>query len=68
VLISPSGSVIAATTDTNGNYSFTVAASQKSFRLIPSKDGFIFTPVDRTFAGLFDDQKDIEFVGSAGRQ
>ena len=67
VLISPSGSVIAATTDTDGNYSFTVAASQKSFRLIPSKDGFIFTPVDRTFAGLFDDQKDIEFVGSAGR-
>lgn len=68
VLISPSGSVLAATTDTNGNYSFTVAASQKTFRLIPSKDGFIFTPIDRTFAGLFDDQKDIEFVGSVGRQ
>lgn len=67
VLISPSGSVIAATTDANGNYSFTVPASQKSFRLIPSKDGFIFNPVDRTFAGLFDDQKDVEFIGSVGR-
>ena len=66
VLISPSGSVLASTTDTNGNYSFTVAPSQKTYRLIPSKDGLVFTPVDRTFAGLFEDQINIEFVG-AGR-
>ena len=64
VLISPSGSVLASTTDTNGNFSFTVAPSQKTYRLIPSKDGFTFTPVDRTFAGLFDDQNEIEFVGT----
>ena len=67
VLISPSGSVIAATTDADGNYSFTVAPSEKTFRLIPSKDGLIFTPLDRSFAGMFDDQRDIEFVGSASR-
>jgi hypothetical protein len=66
-LISPSGSVLASTTDTNGNYSFTVAPSQKTYRLIPSKDGLTFTPVDRTFAGLFDDQKEIEFVGTMSR-
>jgi hypothetical protein len=64
VLISPSGSVLASTTDTNGNYSFTVAPSQKTYRLIPSKDGLTFSPVDRTFAGLFDDQIAIEFVGT----
>jgi len=68
VLISPSGSVLASTTDTNGNFSFTVAPSQKTYRLIPSKDGLVFTPVDRTFAGLYDDQIDIEFVGAVSRQ
>ena len=67
VLISPSGSVLASTTDMNGNFSFTVAPSQKTYRLIPSKDGLLFTPVDRTFAGLFADQIDIEFVGTVGR-
>jgi tetratricopeptide (TPR) repeat protein len=67
VLISPSGSVLASTTDTNGNFSFTVAPSQKTYRLIPSKDGLVFTPVDRTFAGLFDDQSGIEFVGTMTR-
>lgn len=64
VLISPSGSVIAATTDSNGNYSFTVPLSQKTYRLIPSKDGFTFTPIDRLFAGLYDDQREIDFVGT----
>jgi tetratricopeptide (TPR) repeat protein len=32
VLISPSGSVIASTTDNEGNYSFTVMPSQKTYR------------------------------------
>ncbi|HEY2962783.1 MAG TPA: TPM domain-containing protein [Pyrinomonadaceae bacterium] len=64
VLISPSGSVIAATTDSEGNYSFTVAPSQKTYRVIPSKDGFSFAPLDRTLAALIDDQKDVDFVGS----
>lgn len=64
VLISPSGAVMAATTDNEGNYSFTVAPSQKTYRVIPSKDGYTFAPVDRTFAGLFEDMKQIDFMGS----
>jgi tetratricopeptide (TPR) repeat protein len=64
VLISPSGSVIASTTDTTGKYSFTVTPSQKTYRIIPSKDGITFAPIDRTFVGLFDDQSGIDFVGT----
>jgi uncharacterized membrane protein YgcG/tetratricopeptide (TPR) repeat protein len=64
VLISPSGTVLASTTDSDGNYSFTVAPSEKNYRVIPSMDGYRFTPIDRAFAGLFEDQKDINFVGS----
>ena len=67
VLISPSGSVLASTTDNDGNYSFTVAPSQKTYRLIPSKEGYAFAPLDRTFAGLIDDQRGIDFIGSSGR-
>jgi tetratricopeptide (TPR) repeat protein len=63
VLISPSGSVLASTTDKEGYYSFTVTPSQKTYRLIPSKDGYAFSPVDRAFAGLIDDQKGIDFIG-----
>lgn len=64
VLISPSGSVLAATTDNEGNYSFKVAPSENAYRVIPSKDGYSFTPVDRALPGLFDDLKEIDFVGS----
>ena len=64
VLISPSGSVIAATTDSEGRYSFTVAPSQKTYRVIPSKDGYSFAPVDKAFAALIDDQRDVDFVAS----
>lgn len=64
VLISPSGSVMAATTDNDGIYSFTVAPSQKSYRVIPSKDGYVFTPIDRAFASLFEDQKAIDFTAT----
>jgi len=67
VLISPLGSVLASTTNNDGRYSFTVAPTQKTYRVIPSKDGFIFSPVDKTFAGLFDDQKGIDFVGTISR-
>lgn len=67
VLISPSGSVLASTTDMNGNYSFTVTPSQKTYRLIPSKDGMIFTPIDRVFVGLYDDRKEIDFTGTTAR-
>ena len=64
VLISPSGTVLAATTDNEGNYSFTVAPSQKTYRVIPSKEGYTFSPIDRTLPSLFDDLKQIDFVGS----
>lgn len=64
VLISPSGAVLASTTDTNGNYSFKVAPSQKTYRVIPSMEGYTFTPIDRAFTGLIDDQKEINFVGT----
>ena len=63
VLISPSGSVLAATTDNEGNYSFTVAPSQKTYRVIPSKEGYSFTPVDKSLPALLDDQRDVDFVG-----
>jgi uncharacterized membrane protein YgcG/tetratricopeptide (TPR) repeat protein len=65
VLISPSGMVLTATTDNDGNYSFIIATpSQKTYRIIPSKDGYSFAPVDKTFAGLLDDQRDIDFVAT----
>jgi len=64
VLISPSGTVLAATTDNKGNYSFKVAPSQKTYRLIPSMEGYTFTPIDRTLNGLLEDLKEIDFVGS----
>lgn len=64
VLISPSGSVLASTTDNEGFYSFTVTPSQKTYRLIPSKDGFTFSPLDKVFSGLIDDQKGIDFTGT----
>ena len=62
VLISPSGSVMAATTDNEGIYSFKVAPTEKTYRVIPSKDGYTFTPIDRALPGLFEDLKDIDFV------
>ncbi|MEN3330557.1 MAG: hypothetical protein V7638_5364 [Acidobacteriota bacterium] len=64
VLISPSGSVMAATTDNEGIYSFKVAPTEKTYRVIPSKDGYTFTPIDRALPGLFEDLKEIDFVGS----
>jgi tetratricopeptide (TPR) repeat protein len=64
VLISPLGSVISSTTDSDGNYSFTVAPSQKAYRLIPSKDGFSFSPIDKAFAMLIENQRDVDFFGT----
>jgi tetratricopeptide (TPR) repeat protein len=64
VLISPTGSVMAATTDNDGNYSFKVAPSEKTYRVIPSKEGYTFTPIDRALPGLFEDLKAIDFVGT----
>ena len=65
ILISPRGSVLATTTDTDGNYSFIVAPSPQSYRIIPSKDGFVFEPVDKVLVGLEDDQKAVDFAAKA---
>ena len=65
VLISPRGTVLATTTDSDGNYSFIVSPSPLSYRIIPSKDGYVFEPVDRVLAGLEDDQKAVDFIGRA---
>lgn len=63
VLISPLGTVLASTTDDQGNYSFTVAPSQHSYRIIPSRDGFTFEPVDKVLPVVNDDQKELDFIG-----
>lgn len=64
VLISPRGSVLASTTDTEGNFTFTVSPSEKPFRILPSKEGFTFAPIDKTLIISIDDVKDVEFVGA----
>ncbi len=65
VLISPQGTVLASTTDEQGNYSFTLAASTatRSYRIIPSKEGLVFQPVDRVQLIVSDDVKELDFVG-----
>jgi hypothetical protein len=63
VLISPRGSVLASTTDSEGNYSFSVSPSEKPFRLVPSKDGFVFDPIDKTLVMLKEDRSAINFSG-----
>jgi tetratricopeptide (TPR) repeat protein len=63
VVISPRGTVLATTTDTDGNYSFIVSPSPQSYRIIPSKEGIVFDPIDKVLAGLEDDQKAVDFIG-----
>jgi uncharacterized membrane protein YgcG/Flp pilus assembly protein TadD len=67
VLISPRGTVLASTTDAEGNYSFTISPSQLSYRIIPSKDSFTFTPMDKILTSVSDDQKEIDFLGASSR-
>jgi tetratricopeptide (TPR) repeat protein len=70
VLISPQGTVLASTTDEQGNYSFTVAPSSAThnYRIIPSKDGLTFDPVDRVLPVVSDDVKELDFVGMPTRK
>jgi hypothetical protein len=70
VLISPQGTVLASTTDEQGNYSFTVGSSSSSrtYRIIPSKDGLTFDPVDKVLPIVSDDVKEQDFVGRAVAQ
>jgi tetratricopeptide (TPR) repeat protein/uncharacterized membrane protein YgcG len=67
VLISPQGTVLTATTDDQGNFSFTVATTSltRSYRIIPSKEGFTFEPLDRVVRVVSDDVKELTFVGKA---
>ena len=62
VLITPQGTVLASTTNEQGIYSFKVAASPQSYRLVPSKDGFVFDPVDKVVANASEDSKGLNFV------
>ena len=64
VLISPSGTVLAATTNNEGVYTFTVSPSLKTYRVIPSKDGYSFAPIDKALTGIHDDQNDVDFVAN----
>jgi tetratricopeptide (TPR) repeat protein/uncharacterized membrane protein YgcG len=64
VLISSQGAVLTSTTDNEGNYSFTLAPSENGYRLIPSRDGFTFEPIDRNLPGVSTDQKRMNFAGS----
>ena len=68
VLISPQGTVLASTTDEQGKYSFTVATSAThSYRIIPSRDGFTFEPIDRVLPVARDDLKELDFVGKPSK-
>ncbi len=67
VLISPQGTVITSTTNEQGNFSFTVASSTLSYRLIPSKDGFTFDPVDRLLPGVVEDKEELNFKATANK-
>jgi tetratricopeptide (TPR) repeat protein/uncharacterized membrane protein YgcG len=67
VLISAQGTVLASTTDEKGKYFFTVAPSSPSssphnYRIIPSRDGFTFEPVDKVLPVVNDDVKELDFV------
>jgi hypothetical protein len=70
VLISPQGTVLGSTTDEQGNYSFTVAPSSSthSYRIIPSRDGLTFDPIDKVLPVVSDDVKELDFVGMPVKQ
>jgi tetratricopeptide (TPR) repeat protein len=64
VLISSQGTVLTTTTDELGNYSFTVAPSEQGYRVIPSRDGFTFDPLDRLLPSVSGDLKELNFIGT----
>lgn len=67
VLISAGGTVLASTTDADGNYSFTVVPSRRGYRIIPSRDNYTFAPLDVLLEGLTEDKRGIDFVGTTSR-
>lgn len=64
VLISSQGTVLTTTTDELGNYLFTVAPSEHGYRIIPSRDGFTFEPLDRLLPSVSGDLKELNFIGT----
>lgn len=64
VLISPKGTVLVATTDADGNYSFSISPSQRNYRLVPSKEDLRFDPMDRAVVAFTEDLKGIDFVAT----
>jgi hypothetical protein len=64
VLISSQGTVLTTTTDELGNYSFTVAPSDRGYRIIPSRDGFTFEPVDKLLPSVIGDVRELNFIGT----
>jgi hypothetical protein len=48
-----------------GNYSFIVTPSSLGYRIIPSKEGFTFAPIDKVLSGITEDQRAVDFVGAA---
>jgi hypothetical protein len=60
--------VLSATTDIDGNYTFVVPPSTQTYRVIPSKDGFTFAPVDKMLTGFIEDQLAVDFVGTVARK
>jgi hypothetical protein len=34
------------------------------YRIIPSKEGFTFAPIDKVLTGITEDQKAVDFVGT----
>ncbi len=68
LLISSQGTVLTTTTDDLGNYSFTVAPSDHGFRIIPSRDGFSFEPVDKILTAVSSDLKELNFVAAPSRK
>ncbi|HKR60804.1 MAG TPA: carboxypeptidase regulatory-like domain-containing protein, partial [Pyrinomonadaceae bacterium] len=67
VLISPRGSVLSSTTDVEGNFSFVVPPSSQGYRVIPSKEGFTFTPLDKLLPAMTEDLKGVDFVAEAAK-
>ncbi|MEP6718500.1 MAG: TPM domain-containing protein [bacterium] len=65
VLISSQGTVLTATSNELGNYSFSVAPSDAGYRIIPSRNGFTFAPLDKLLPVISGDLKDVNFIGTS---
>ena len=68
ILISSQGTVLTTTTDELGNYSFTVAPSDRGYRIIPSRDGFTFEPVDKLLPSVTGDVRELNFIATPARK